>query len=284
MNIYYSIFKFNYFERTKRILNFPNIDPIAFHIGPLQIRWYAIAYICGFLLSWIILKVRIRTNYSKIDEKQLDLLLNSCLIGVIMGGRLGYCIFYNFNFFYTNPIEIIKVWNGGMSFHGGFLGVCLGMYYVSKNQKINFFSISDEVALVAPIGLFFGRIANFINSELYGRVTDYPIGMIFPNGGPLPRHPSQLYEALMEGLILFIVLILIAKFLKKKFVGLLSLIFLILYGFFRFIIEFFREPDSQIGFFINHEFFQITLGQFLSLPMILVGLSGILIIFSKKNP
>ena len=201
------------------------------------------------------------------------------MIGIIIGGRLGYVIFYNPDYYLNNLLEIFKLWNGGMSFHGGFIGVVFAVIYSSKISKIAILILSDLIAIVAPIGIFFGRLANFINGELYGRITNHSFGMIFPNAGNSPRHPSQLYEAFFEGFLLFIIMLLFIKFtniLNKK--GLITALFLSCYGSFRFIIEFFREPDANIGLL----YFNFSMGQLLSLPMIIVGLYFIIFIARKK--
>ena len=200
------------------------------------------------------------------------------IIGVVLGGRLGYILFYNFNFYLENPLQIFAVWHGGMSFHGGLLGAILSMFLFCKKYKIKFFELTDTLSIAAPMGLFFGRVANFINMELYGRVTGSNFGVIFPNAGDLPRHPSQIYEAILEGLLLFIALFCLAQLTKiKEKEGVLSGLFLILYGSARIFVEQFREPDGQIGFL----FYQITLGQLLSLPLLAVGL--IVILYQLKN-
>jgi phosphatidylglycerol:prolipoprotein diacylglycerol transferase len=201
------------------------------------------------------------------------------MIGIIIGGRLGYVIFYNPDYYLNNLLEIFKLWNGGMSFHGGFIGVVFAVIYSSKISKTAILILADLIAIVAPIGIFFGRLANFINGELYGRITNHSFGMIFPNAGNSPRHPSQLYEAFFEGFLLFIIMLLFIKFtniLNKK--GLITALFLSCYGSFRFMIEFFREPDANIGLL----YFNFSMGQLLSLPMIIVGIYFIIFIARKK--
>ncbi len=200
------------------------------------------------------------------------------VISIILGGRLGYVLFYNPIYFINNPLEIFAVWQGGMSFHGGLCGVIIGMFLFSKKYKVNFLQLTDILSITAPIGLFFGRIANFINMELYGRLTESNYGVIFPNSDQLPRHPSQLYEAVLEGVLSFIILIILYKFTKiKEKTGFLSGLFLILYSFSRIIVENFREPDQQIGFLLE----KFTMGQLLSLPILALGL--ILTLFSVKK-
>lgn len=244
-----------------------NIDPIAFSIGPLVIRWYALAYLAGFLLGWrYCIRIANSSQNDRPNADDIDNLISWIVVGVILGGRLGYVLFYNFEYYSANPVEILKIWSGGMSFHGGLLGVAVSMVLFSKRYKINIVSLSDIVCAAAPIGLFFGRIANFINAELYGRVTSHSWGVIFPGAGELPRHPSQLYEAALEGAVLFAVLYLVIKFAKPK-AGVISAVFLMGYGIFRASIELVREPDMQIGLIGS----AITMGQVLCVPMIIAG-------------
>ena len=261
------------------MLEFPNINPVAIDLGFIQIRWYAISYIAGILLSWVLILNIIKFKNLKVDNKVISELISNSMIGIIIGGRLGYVIFYNPDYYLNNLLEIFKLWNGGMSFHGGFIGVVFAVIYSSKISKTPILILADLIAIVAPIGIFFGRLANFINGELYGRITNHSFGMIFPNAGNSPRHPSQLYEAFFEGFLLFIIMLLFIKFtniLNKK--GLITALFLSCYGSFRFMIEFFREPDSNIGLL----YFNFSMGQLLSLPMIIVGLYFIIFIARKK--
>lgn len=251
-------------------MTFPNIDPIAFSIGPLQIHWYALAYLTGFIGGWayaaFVLKRWGKT--SPCSPATPEDLLPWCIAGIILGGRLVYTIVYNPILYLHNPLDIFKIWQGGMSFHGGLLGTLVAIWLYGRAKKLPFLALTDVVAMVAPIGLFFGRVANFVNGELYGRVTSMPWGVIFPSGGPLPRHPSQIYEAILEGLILASVLLLFAR--RKATwdrAGLLSGVFMVGYALSRIFVEFFREPDSQIGFLPGG----ITMGQILCLPMIAVG-------------
>tara|TARA_B100001093_G_scaffold176301_1_gene169071 strand:+ start:116 stop:919 length:804 start_codon:yes stop_codon:yes gene_type:complete len=253
----------------KQMFDYPNINPIAIDIGIIKIRWYAISYICGILLSWFLILKIIRIESIKISYQSVSDLVSNCMIGIILGGRLGYVIFYNPEYYMNNILEIIKIWNGGMSFHGGFMGVVIAVIYTSKSHKVPIMLFSDLISIVSPIGIFFGRIANFINGELYGKITNHKFGMIFPKGGNLPRHPSQIYEAFFEGLLLFIILWLLMNMLNafnKK--GLMTASFIFLYGVFRFFVEFFREPDLHIGYL----YFNLSMGQLLSLPMIIIGL------------
>ena len=261
------------------MFQFPNIDPVALDLGLLQIRWYAISYVIGILLSWfLILKIK-KIKKIDINDHIISDLISNCIVGIILGGRLGYVIFYNYEYFSDNFLEIFKVWNGGMSFHGGLIGVGAAVIYTSRISKTPLMLLADLVAIVSPIGIFFGRLANFINGELYGRITTHPFGIIFPNGGSLPRHPSQLYEAFFEGFILFSMLLILLQFkeiIRKK--AILTGFFISFYGFFRFFIEFFREPDNHIGLL----YLDLTMGQFLCLPMILIGVSFIILGFKGK--
>ena len=248
-----------------------NLDPIIINLGIFSLRWYSLAYIAGIILGWVygkkILKnLKLQNNFIfKLED--FDNLITYVIVSIIIGGRLGYVVFYNFNYYIFNPLEILMIWKGGMSFHGGLIGVILGtIFYCKKiNQEPIFFL--DILACVTPIGLFFGRIANFINSELYGKPTELSWGVIFTNIDNIPRHPSQLYEAFLEGIILFIILnIIIYKSTYRK--GLCSSLFLILYGFFRFLSEIYREPDEHIGYLFD----LISTGSLLSFVMIIAGL------------
>ena len=261
------------------MFEFPDISPVALDFGIIKIRWYALSYIAGILISWYLILKIIKLKKIDINTKQVSDLVGNSMIGIIIGGRLGYVLFYNPEYYLNNLVEIFKIWNGGMSFHGGFLGVVFAIIYSSKLFKIPILTFSDLIALVTPVGLFFGRLANFVNGELYGRITNHPFGMVFPTGGDLPRHPSQLYEALFEGIILFIILWIMASiFNVLKRPGLITSFFIFLYGLFRFFIEFYREPDEHIGLL----YFELSMGQILSIPMILTGLY-FSIIFLKKN-
>ena len=266
---------------TETWFTFPQIDPVAIQLGPLAIRWYALSYIAGLVLAWRILARQTKSTTPPFTSQQLDQLLNYSMLGIILGGRLGYVLFYNPAYFFNNPIDIFKIWQGGMSFHGGFLGVIFVIIYISRRQKIDLAIMSDRVASVAPIGLFFGRIANFVNGELYGRTTDHPIGIIFPAGGPLPRHPSQLYEAALEGLVLAIIMFLLVRRGAYARPFFLTGVFGCFYGLSRFIIEYAREPDEHIGMLVEFGGLGFTMGQALSLPMILIGLY--LIRHGRKN-
>ena len=261
------------------MFQFPNINPIAVDLGLVKISWYALSYVAGILTSWYLIIKIIKMKKIKISNKIVNELISNCMIGIILGGRLGYVTFYNPEYYFNNLIEIFKIWNGGMSFHGGFIGVILAIIYSSRTLKIPIMLFSDLVATVSPIGLFFGRIANFINGELFGRVTKHNLGMIFPNGGKFPRHPSQLYEAFFEGIILFFIMLVLmnkSDFFEKK--GFLTASFVFFYGIFRFFIEYFREPDGHIGLI----YFNLSMGQFLSLPMIVFGLYFMINLYYKK--
>jgi len=251
------------------MLPFPSIDPIALELGPLAIRWYSLAYVAGILLGWwIIMGEHAKRPLANLSKKAIDDMVVYAVIGIILGGRIGYCLFYKPEFYLQHPLQILRVWEGGMSFHGGFTGFVLAFYFFCRKYKIQFLALMDLMACVAPIGIGLGRLANFINGELWGRVTDSPLGMVFPHGGLLPRHPSQLYEFMLEGLLLFIIMmILLKKTNLRNRVGVLAGLFCIGYGFGRIICEFFREPDAFLGFL----FAGATMGQLLSLPMIAVG-------------
>lgn len=257
------------------MLTFPDISPIALQLGPLVIRWYSLAYIAGLIGGLFYCKRLLKFSDIEFRQGIFDDLLSYLIAGIIIGGRLGFVLFYHPQEYFSEPLEILKVWKGGMSFHGGLLGVIFAVYLFCRNNGIKFFSMMDIIACAAPIGLFFGRMANFVNAELYGRITDVSWGMVFPYGDGLPRHPSQLYEAFGEGIILFIIMyIAVHKFHTIKRYSVTSGIFLIGYGFIRSICEFFREPDAHIGLISGG----VTYGQILCLPMILLG---IYLIFMK---
>lgn len=249
-------------------MNFPDIDPVALSLGPLVIRWYALAYLAGFIFGWRLCMRLVRDRITPPGPQNYDDFLVWAVLGTILGGRLGYVLVYNLPHYLAEPLDALKVWHGGMAFHGGMLGVILAALFYTRKHKIAFWRFTDPLAVVTPIGLFFGRLANFVNGELYGRATDMPWGIIFPNGGPEPRHPSQLYQAGMEGLILFaVMLLLIKKTDWQNRPGLASGVFLAGYGVARVIGELFRQPDAQLGFL----FAGATMGQILSLPMIAFG-------------
>ena len=259
-----------------------NLDPVLIDLGFLQIRWYSLSYIFGILIGWwygkIILKKQLVESIERIYSSKYDDLITYIIIGVIIGGRLGYILFYNLNFYLDNILEIFKIWKGGMSFHGGLIGVILGTLIFSNKNNLNYRVYFDTISVVAPIGIFLGRISNFINSELYGTPTQKPWGIVFPNVDLLKRHPSQIYEALLEGIVLFIILNFLVFNKKNKF-GFISCIFLILYGFFRIICEQYREPDEHIGYLLNH----LSVGTLLSLGMILFGTLFLLKVHYEKK-
>ncbi len=247
---------------------FPNIDPIIFSVGPIAVRWYALSYIAGLLLGIKYVAIFVSKSPYALEKNNVDDLLVWMAIGVILGGRIGYVAFYNLEVYLRNPIEILKVWQGGMSFHGGLIGVVCVTVLFCRQRKLSFWRVSDAIACATPIGLLFGRIANFINGELFGRVSDLPWAVIFPNGGPSPRHPSQLYEAFFEGLLLFFILFFFSKNVEMRHrPGFLSGVFLMGYGIARGFVELFREPDQQIGFLFGF----YTIGQLLSTPLIIYG-------------
>ncbi len=255
-----------------------NFDPVAINLGPIMITWYALSYITGLLFSWRYALYLAKSKYS-VNSEIIDSFFNNAILGVIIGGRLGYVVLYNFDYYSENLIEILYVWQGGMSFHGGLFGVIIAQILTSIKHKIKFLIITDISSLTVPFGFMLGRIANFINGELYGRVTEHPIGIVFPKGGEIPRHPSQLYEAFFEGLILFLFLNLLFYYTKiRAKAGCITGIFIFLYGLFRFLIEFFREPDPQLGMIL----LELTLGQVLCSIMIFTGLLTLLI--SLKKP
>ena len=250
-------------------LPFPDIDPVLISFGPFAVRWYSLAYIAGLVLGWRLIRHHAVKPAFNISPNKVDDFLIWATLGIILGGRIGYVLFYNFAYFAENPGKIFILWEGGMSFHGGLLGVVFATFFFCRQHKINFFNLSDLLACATPIGLFFGRIANFINAELFGRVTDVPWGIIFPNGGPAPRHPSQLYEAVLEGLFLFLALNFIARHAAiQNRSGFLTGAFLSGYAASRIFVELFRQPDPHIGFLL----FNLTMGQLLSLPMLAAGI------------
>jgi phosphatidylglycerol---prolipoprotein diacylglyceryl transferase len=248
------------------MLPFPAIDPVIFSIGPLEVRWYGTMYLLGFLASYLLVRVQLRRQKPPImAENRVEDLYFYLVLGLMVGARLGYVFFYNFRNYLEHPLEVVAVWQGGMSFHGGLIGAFLSAWLFSRKYRVNLWALGDLVIVTAPIGLGLGRLGNFINGELFGRVTPQPWGMVFPQGGPLPRHPSQLYEAFLEGLVLFVWLWWSKE--KNSTPGGMVARFLIGYGVFRIIVEFFRDPDPQIGFLFNF----LTLGQLLSFGMVLLG-------------
>jgi phosphatidylglycerol:prolipoprotein diacylglycerol transferase len=248
---------------------FPAIDPVLISIGPFAIRWYALAYILGIVLGWRLVRRIVQRPGWRVTPEAVDDLVFYVTLGVILGGRLGYVLFYQPDHYLDRPLELLAVWRGGMSFHGGLIGVLVATLLFARKRGLAFFELTDALAIVTPIGLCLGRIANFINAELWGRVTDMPWGVLFPNAGPQPRHPSQLYEAGLEGVVLFAVMLWAARGAHAPGdSGRLSGIFLVGYALARIAVEFFREPDVQIGYLAGG----ITMGQLLSLPMLAFGL------------
>jgi phosphatidylglycerol:prolipoprotein diacylglycerol transferase len=248
---------------------FPNIDPVAVQLGPIAIRWYALAYLVGFLAGWRYCLRLARSNDRPPGPKDFDDFLTWAVIGVILGGRIGYVLFYNLPYYLESPGQALAVWHGGMSFHGGMLGVVVAILAFSARRGFSPLALGDLVAAAAPIGIFFGRVANFVNGELFGRPADLPWAVVFPRGGPDPRHPSQLYEAALEGLVLFLVLYALARSpgIRAR-PGTVAGVFFVGYGLARVAAEFFREPDPQLGYLLG---IGITMGQVLSIPMVLLG-------------
>jgi len=258
------------------MLNYPQINPIAFSLGPLKVHWYGIMYLVGFALTWSLGVYRSKKPWAQVKSEQVADAIFYGALGVILGGRTGYMLFYDFWNFIHQPWVIFQVWDGGMSFHGGLIGVVIAMWYYSRKIKISIFDLTDFFAPMVPVGLGLGRLGNFINGELWGRITESPIGMVFPTGGPWPRYPSQLIEFCLEGLSLFIILWTVS--IKPRPRMLVSAMFLIFYASFRFTAEFFRQPDPQLGFIA---FGWLTMGQLLCVPMFVLGVA--LLIWSRKN-
>jgi len=248
------------------MIRYPDIDPVIIKVGPLALRWYGLMYVFGFVSSYLLVLYQLKKKKLGITRAQLDDLFFYLIIGLIVGARLGYVLFYNLGFYLEHPAEALVLWHGGMSFHGGLIGAAIAGYIVIKRKRLDFFGTGDLIIPTCPIGLMFGRLGNFINGELFGKPSDVPWAMIFPQGGPLPRHPSQLYEAFLEGLVMFVVLWIYKD--RKKRDGDVLALFLVLYGAFRIFCEIFREPDQQLGYFLG----VISMGQILSLVMIAVGL------------
>src|SRR6188768_3964009 len=266
---------------------FPVFDPIAIAIGPIAIRWYALAYIGGIVLGWLYARALIRNEKlwggpAPITLPQMDDFILWVTVGIIVGGRTGYVLFYNLPFFIEHPAEIFELWKGGMSFHGGFLGCVAAVMWFARKNGISILSLGDITTAVAPIGLLLGRLANFINSELWGRTADasVPWAVVFPNGGPLPRHPSQLYEAGLEGVLLFVVLYVMIRMGALKRPGLILGSFIAIYAIARIVSEFFREPDPQLGFLWGG----LTMGMLLSVPMIIAGAILIVMAWRRRAP
>ncbi|HTG00319.1 MAG TPA: prolipoprotein diacylglyceryl transferase [Nitrospirota bacterium] len=266
---------------------YPHIDPEIVRIGPFALRWYGLMYVAGFASSYILVKRQVnelnkaahagkKGGAAEIPDAFIDAVYTYLVVGLILGARLGYVLFYDLSAYAAHPLEIFAVWHGGMSFHGGMIGSLVAGYLCCRKYRVDFWKAADLVTVTAPLGLGFGRIGNFINGELYGRVTDVPWAMVFPGGGPLPRHPSQLYELALEGVVLFTVLWLLKN--RRHAPGMMTAAFLMLYGLFRIIVEFFRQPDAQLGFIAG----PFTMGQVLSSLMVLAGV-GLAVIVRRKS-
>lgn len=258
------------------MLVYPAIDPIAFHIGSWPVHWYGLTYLVGFVGGWALLALRTKFSPRGFSQDDVSDIVFYAALGAIIGGRIGYMLFYANNILFANPMSLFEVWKGGMSFHGGLLGVVIAMYLMARKFHKPLLELTDFVCPVVPIGLGAGRLGNFINGELWGRVTDVPWAMIFPTGGPMPRHPSQLYEFFLEGIVLFTFLWLYSS--KRRPIGAVSGWFAILYGLFRITVEFFREPDANMGFVLG----RMTEGQLLSIPLVLAGI--LMILYSRRQP
>lgn len=251
-------------------------DPIIFSIGPLAVRWYGLMYVVGFIISGMLLKVLSKRGFFPLPSSKIDSLITHMIVGMFLGARTAYVFIYNWDYYSNNLNELLMVWQGGLSFHGALVGLILGGYVFAKRNDLTLFQVMDNSALAGCQGLFFGRIGNFINGELYGRVTDSSLGMIFPAGGPYPRHPSQLYEGILEGAVLTLILWLLLPRVKRY--GVISAVFLIGYGVFRYFVEFFREADSQLGYYLGGT---TTMGQILCILMIIFGIGWAW--FAMKN-
>jgi len=258
-------------------MNKPDIDPVFLRLGPLEFRWYGLMYILGFLAAFFIIRNQAKRRNLDITVDMASDLVFAIAMGVVLGGRLGYILFYDFSWYLAHPLKIFAVWEGGMSFHGGLLGALVAAIFIFRKMRLDFWQMADVVSLAGPVGLGLGRVGNFINGELYGRATDAPWGVVFPGGGPLPRHPSQLYEAFLEGVVLFCAVRFVSGL--KAPAGTAFWTFISGYGLFRFMVEFFREPDRQIGFLWGG----ITMGQLLSLPMFVLGVVMIVAGFARRK-
>jgi phosphatidylglycerol---prolipoprotein diacylglyceryl transferase len=248
------------------VFPYPHIDPVIFKIGPFALRWYGLMYVFGFVSSYLLVVYQLKKQVMKIEKSKIDDLFFYLILGLIVGARLGYAVFYNLGYYLEHPLEIFVLWHGGMSFHGGFIGAFVAGYVVIKRKDLRFFPVADLIIPTCTLGIGFGRVGNFINGELFGKPSTVPWAMIFPEGGNVPRHPSQLYEAFLEGLVLFLILWIYKD--RKKRQGDVFALFLIFYGVFRIFCEFFREPDIQLGYIFGI----ISMGQVLSLFMVAVGL------------
>lgn len=260
------------------MLSFPNIDPVIFSVGPLKLHWYGLMYAIGFLAFWWLGNIHAKKKHTVVQPADVGDIFFYSLLGVVIGGRLGSVLFYNFSYFLENPLYVFRVWEGGMSFHGGLMGVIIALWVCQRAKSYGFLRLCDFVAPAVPVGLGAGRIGNFINGELWGRATDVPWAMVFPGAGGLARHPSQLYQAFLEGLVMFAVLWLFAQ--KPRPTGAVAGLFLLLYGMFRFTVEFVREPDTNLGFIA---FGWLTMGQLLTVPIILAGLVMMYLAYRKSG-
>lgn len=262
------------------LIAFQSIDPVALSLGPLQIRWYGLAYAAGFLAAFFLMCFFARRWKTGLSGDDLLTILLYAIVGVIVGGRLGYCLFYGQGYYFTHLLEVFALWDGGMAFHGGFIGILLGGFFAARQLKVPFLTIADLGAIGAPIGFGLGRIANFVNGELWGRVTTSPFGVVFEGAGPLPRIPSQLIEALLEGAFLFLIMIVLASKKPPYPRGFLVGVLTASYGIFRIFSEFFREPDAGLGFIAGN---WLTMGMLLSIPMVAAGIALIVWSLKQKN-
>lgn len=259
---------------------FPAIDPIAFRVGPFAVRWYGIAYLLGFLGAYLVLRLLVNRWRLNLSEDDLLNIILAAVVGVVVGGRLGYVLFYGDGYYWRNPARIPALWDGGMSFHGGLAGILIAGALVARFMRIPWLTLCDLGAVGAPIGIFFGRLANFVNQELWGRVTTVPWGVVFPAAGTSPRHPSQLYEALLEGLVIFVVMVILGVRKDPMPRGVLLGVMLSLYGVFRMSVELLREPDAQVGYLVGG----ITMGQVLSVPLLVFGVALVVWSFWRDLP
>jgi len=262
------------------LMMWPAIDPVALQLGPLAIHWYGLMYIAGFSATWYLVRLQLQQSglwQTRVPEQAYEGLFTALILGVVLGGRIWYTLFYNFDYYLHHPIEVLYVWQGGMSFHGGLIGPIIAGWWYCRKHELPFLQLADRFFTVAPLGLMFGRIGNFINGELWGRVTDVPWGMIFPGAGPEPRHPSQLYEMTLEGIVLFAVLWSLRK--RDWPAGARVALFLTGYAIARITCEAFRQPDAQLGFLFG----SLTMGMLQSLPMLVAGLIWLLILFRKQK-
>jgi len=257
-------------------MKFPHIDPVFLSIGPLQFRWYGLMYVLAFIVSYFIIRSEVRRKQLHLTTDDVADLVFYGAMGVVLGGRLGYILFYNLGFYLANPLKLLAVWEGGMSFHGGAIGVVMAFILYARRKKLQFIILIDMAALCAPVGLGLGRIGNFINGELYGRPTDMPWGMVFPGSDGLPRHPSQIYEAFLEGFVLFSIVRFVSR--RTEVNGMVTFTACAGYGLFRFIVEYYRQPDAQMGIFFG----LFSMGQLLSLPMFLLGGVMVFLLARKK--